>query len=123
MVGIISKDSCRKNVIYKAFKELSSKVAPEGCFTVYVGAQKQRFVVKTEHANHPLFGRLLDEAASEYGFQRDGPILLPCNVHFFSQVLAQMDSGDGDDDDESIGDGSSSGGVRGYLSPASVWMQ
>ncbi|KAK8636660.1 hypothetical protein V6N13_124402 [Hibiscus sabdariffa] len=69
------------------------RVAPEGCFTVYVGPQKQRFVVKTEYANHPLFKILLEEAESEYGFNSEGPLVLPCNVDLFCKVLLAMDDG------------------------------
>lgn len=69
-----------------------SQIAPEGCFSVYVGPEKQRFVVKTEFANHPLFKLLLEDAETEYGFSR-GPILLPCEVELFYRVLAEMESG------------------------------
>ncbi|KAK1359577.1 auxin-responsive protein SAUR71-like [Heracleum sosnowskyi] len=67
------------------------KVAPQGCFWVYVGAEKQRFVIKTTYANHPLFKMLLEDAEMEYGFISDGPILLPCDVNLFYKVLAEMD--------------------------------
>ncbi|KAB1217499.1 Indole-3-acetic acid-induced protein ARG7 [Morella rubra] len=69
-------------------------VAPEGCFSVYVGSQKQRFVVKTKFAHHPLFVMLLDDAVLEYGYNSEGPILLPCDVDLFYKVLAEMDSSD-----------------------------
>ncbi|KAK9276944.1 hypothetical protein L1049_006482 [Liquidambar formosana] len=69
-----------------------SQVAPEGCFSVYVGPQKQRFVIKTEYANHPLFKMLLEEAELEYGYNSEGPLALPCNVDLFCKVLAEMDS-------------------------------
>ncbi|XP_010523232.1 PREDICTED: uncharacterized protein LOC104801612 [Tarenaya hassleriana] len=65
--------------------------APGGCFTVYVGPQRQRFVVRTEYANHPLFRVLLDEAESEFGFTSDGPLMLPCDVVSFREFLAAMD--------------------------------
>ncbi|KAF8018387.1 hypothetical protein BT93_H3314 [Corymbia citriodora subsp. variegata] len=93
---------------------------PEGCFSVYVGPEKQRFVVRTECANHPLFQMLLEEAESEFGYSSGGPIELPCNVDLFYRVLIEMDC-DGD------GDGSGRGrrlgcgyGVTAYqlLSPA-----
>ncbi|KDP22580.1 hypothetical protein JCGZ_26411 [Jatropha curcas] len=73
-------------------KNKYQQVAPEGCFSVYVGPEKQRFVIKTEFANHPLFKSLLEDAEMEYGFNSEGPILLPCDVDLFYKVLAEMDS-------------------------------
>ncbi|KAG6653856.1 hypothetical protein I3843_05G096100 [Carya illinoinensis] len=70
-----------------------SRVAPEGCFSVYVGPQKQKFVIKTEYANHPLFKMLLEEAESEYGYDNQGPLVLPCNVDIFHKVLLEMEDG------------------------------
>ncbi|KAK4773531.1 hypothetical protein SAY87_028550 [Trapa incisa] len=71
------------------------KVAPQGCFSVYVGPHKQRFVVKTEYANHPLFRTLLEEAETEYGYNNTGPLELPCDVEVFRGVLMELDSDDG----------------------------
>ncbi|GMJ05886.1 hypothetical protein HRI_004257800 [Hibiscus trionum] len=70
------------------------KVAPEGCFFVYVGPQRQRFVIKTKVANHPLFQMLLEDAELEYGFSNEGPLLLPCHVDMFDRVLAEIEGGD-----------------------------
>ncbi|KAL5074961.1 hypothetical protein RYX36_013945 [Vicia faba] len=81
------KGKCMKNMI---------KV-PKGCFSVYVGSERQRFIVKTKFVTHPLFKMLLDEAEMEFGFQNDGPIRLPCNVDLFYKVLAEMNSFDGED--------------------------
>lgn len=67
--------------------------APTGCFSVYVGPNKQRFVIKAEYANHPLFKQLLEDAESEYGFDSGGPLQIPCEVDLFCRVLAEMDSG------------------------------
>ncbi|GAA0171288.1 hypothetical protein Leryth_023128 [Lithospermum erythrorhizon] len=67
-------------------------VVPQGCFSVYVGVEKQRFVMKTRFLNHPLFKMLLEEAESEYGFNSEGPLALPCDVNLFVKVLAEMDS-------------------------------
>ncbi|GAA0160455.1 hypothetical protein LIER_39045 [Lithospermum erythrorhizon] len=71
---------------------------PEGCFSVYVGPEKQRFVIKTEYVNHPLFKMLLEEAESEYGYNCGGPLVLPCEVSFFVKVLAEMDSKEENDE-------------------------
>ncbi|CAI9754024.1 unnamed protein product [Fraxinus pennsylvanica] len=74
-------------------KRLKTKhqVAPNGCFSVYVGPEKQRFVIKIEYANHPLFKMLLEDAELEYGFNSEGPLMLPCDVDLFWKVLAEMD--------------------------------
>ncbi|KAH7867008.1 hypothetical protein Vadar_027782 [Vaccinium darrowii] len=69
-----------------------NQVAPEGCFWVYVGPEKQRFVIKTKYANHPLFKMVLEDAEEEYGYNSEGPLLLPCDVDLFCKVLAEMDS-------------------------------
>ncbi|XP_054807117.1 uncharacterized protein LOC129309536 [Prosopis cineraria] len=74
-------------------KSRQRQVAPEGCFSVYVGPERQRFVIKTEFANHPLFKILLEEAESEYGYNSQGPLILPCDVHIFLDVLMEMDQG------------------------------
>ncbi|XP_052205640.1 auxin-responsive protein SAUR32-like [Diospyros lotus] len=66
------------------------RVAPEGCFSVYVGPQKQRFTIKTKYANHPLFTALLEEAESEYGHNSEGPLELPCEVDHFCEILVEM---------------------------------
>uniref|UniRef100_A0A7C9E3B4 Small auxin-up RNA n=2 Tax=Opuntia streptacantha TaxID=393608 RepID=A0A7C9E3B4_OPUST len=68
---------------------------PHGCFSVCVGPNKQRFVIKVECTKHPLFKMLLEEAELEYGFHCDGPLVLPCDVDCFIKVLLEMD---GDDD-------------------------
>ncbi|KAL8121400.1 hypothetical protein AgCh_018219 [Apium graveolens] len=69
-------------------------IAPEGCLSVYVGPEKQRFVIKTRYVNHPLFKILLEEAESEYGYSSQGPLALPCNVEIFGKLLVEMDSDD-----------------------------
>ncbi|PRQ16923.1 putative small auxin-up RNA [Rosa chinensis] len=78
----------------KRKKNKADEVTPVGCFSVYVGPEKQRFVVKVEFANHPLFKVLLEDAALEYGYKNDGPLLLPCDVDLFYNVLAEMESMD-----------------------------
>ncbi|KAL6494960.1 hypothetical protein OROGR_030879 [Orobanche gracilis] len=93
MTNIFTKSkSChRKECDYK-----KSSSSPNGCFSVYVGPERQRFVIKTEYANHPLFKMLLEESEMEYGFVNEGPLLLPCEVDIFYKVLAEMDGGDDD---------------------------
>jgi len=67
--------------------------SPPGCFSVYVGPERERFVVRAECANHPLFRRLLDNAEREYGYAAQGPLALPgCDVDAFLDVLWQMEN-------------------------------
>lgn len=67
------------------------RVTPQGCFTVYVGPEKERFVLKTKCVNHPLFKMLLEEAEMEYGYSANGPLSLPCDVDLFHKILCEMD--------------------------------
>ncbi|BAT73132.1 hypothetical protein LR48_Vigan01g001100 [Vigna angularis] len=68
-------------------------VAPQGCLCVYVGPERERFVIKIEIANHPLFKELLDGAEREYGYRNDGPLCLPCHVDLFCEALTEMEIG------------------------------
>ncbi|TMW82140.1 hypothetical protein EJD97_006675 [Solanum chilense] len=77
----------------------TSTIAPEGCFWVYVGPNKEKFVIKTKYANHPSFKKLLEDAEKEYGYSYcQGPILLPCDVDYFYLVLADMVNNKENDD-------------------------
>ncbi|CAO2143687.1 unnamed protein product [Urochloa humidicola] len=83
-----------------------ARVAAAGCFSVYVGAGRERFVVPVERANHPLFRRLLDDAELEYGYASEGPIALPgCDVGAFLEALWQMEHDGGDDEKDGGGEG------------------
>ncbi|KAK7291537.1 hypothetical protein RIF29_06763 [Crotalaria pallida] len=75
------------------------QVAPQGCLAVYVGAERQRFVIKIKHANHPLFKMLLEAAENEYGYRNDGPLWLPCDVDLFCEALGEIQSHEEVDDD------------------------
>lgn len=85
------------------------RATPEGWFWVCVGEERQRFLIKTEHVNHPLFRELLEEAESEYGYRSDGPLIFPCEVDHFLQVLREMESGDDDPACENNSDNANSG--------------
>ncbi|XP_008804094.1 auxin-responsive protein SAUR71-like [Phoenix dactylifera] len=89
--GLILKTLERCRSIGGHRKEGKRHMAPEGCFAVYVGPGKERFVVRMECINHPLFQMLLDEAEMEYGYATEGPLELPCNVELFNRVLWEME--------------------------------
>lgn len=87
--GLITKtlDRCRS-------ARMRSKPQPApavGCFTVCVGAGRQRFVVRTECVNHPLFRALLEEAEEAFGYAAAGPLALPCDADAFVRVLEQIE--------------------------------
>jgi SAUR family protein len=83
--GLITKtlDRCRST----PFRQKPA----EGCFSVYVGAERQRYVVRTECVNHPLFRALLEEAEEEFGYAASGPLELPCGTEAFTMVLEQIE--------------------------------
>ncbi|KAL4584735.1 hypothetical protein LXL04_009344 [Taraxacum kok-saghyz] len=83
--------SLKKIKSWNGRENTKQKAAPEGCFPVCVGPEKQRFAVKTKYASHPLFTMLLEDSQTEYGFNFEGPILLPCDVNLFYQVLAEIE--------------------------------
>lgn len=68
-----------------------NQLPPLGCFSVYVGPEKERFIIRTTHVNHPLFRTLLDEAEMAYGYAAMGPLVLPCDVESFLDTLWEME--------------------------------
>ncbi|KAI4988885.1 hypothetical protein ZWY2020_036202 [Hordeum vulgare] len=83
--GLIAKtlDRCRSTT--------ARNKPAEGCFSVYVGDDMQRFVVRTECLNHPLFRALLEEAEEAFGYADAGPLELPCNTEAFTKVLEKIE--------------------------------
>lgn len=80
------------SMINRFTKSKSWPRKPEGCFSVHVGVEKKKYVVRTKCLNHPLFRLLLDEAEMEYGYANyDGPLELPCDVEQFENVLCEME--------------------------------
>ncbi|KAI3750970.1 hypothetical protein L2E82_21925 [Cichorium intybus] len=80
---VMKKDDHKKNI-------------PKGCVTVMVGhedEEKKRFVIPVMYMNHPLFLELLKEAEEEYGFQNQGPIIIPCRVQDFCNVQRLIEKG------------------------------
>ena len=63
---------------------------PKGCFLVFVGPKRERFVVYTKCVNHSLFRMLLDEM-EEFEYTIARPLELPCDVELFQRVLCQVE--------------------------------
>lgn len=71
----------------------SSKDVPEGHVPIYVGDEMERFVVCAELLNHPVFVKLLNQSAQEYGYEQQGVLRLPCHVFVFERVLEALKLG------------------------------
>lgn len=65
----------------------SNDVVPKGFLAVCVGKELKRFIIPTEYLGHQSFGILLREAEEEFGFQQEGVLKIPCEVHVFEKIL------------------------------------
>ncbi|XXG65847.1 hypothetical protein AAC387_Pa05g3452 [Persea americana] len=74
----------------KLMKVGRSGQVPEGYLPVYVGEEKERFVVSFKLLNHPMFLELLNRSANEYGYEQQGVLRIPCRVSVFQQVLETL---------------------------------
>ncbi|VFQ81510.1 unnamed protein product [Cuscuta campestris] len=52
--------------------------------------EMKRFVVPLACLAHPSFVKLLERAAEEYGFERDGAIMVPCKPSELERILAEQ---------------------------------
>jgi SAUR family protein len=60
---------------------------PTGFFAIYVGEDRERFVVPTSCLSHPLFKMLLEKSYNVFGFDQRNRLVVPCNVSTFQEVL------------------------------------
>ncbi|XP_052208133.1 auxin-responsive protein SAUR71-like [Diospyros lotus] len=67
---------------------------PEGHLPVYVGEEMERFVVSAQLLNHPIFVKLLNKSAQEYGYGQKGALRIACHVLVFERVLEALRVGD-----------------------------
>ncbi|WOL18713.1 hypothetical protein Cni_G27510 [Canna indica] len=89
--GLLLKTLQRCRSTLGGHRKRPQNMPPEGCFSVYVGPERERFTVRTECLNHPLFRMLLDEAEMEFGYAAAGPLELPCDVGLFQKVLWEVE--------------------------------
>ncbi|KNA08169.1 hypothetical protein SOVF_165070 [Spinacia oleracea] len=66
---------------------------PSGHVPVYVGEEMERYVVSADLMNHPVFMKLLNKSAQEYGYEQKGALRIPCNVLVFERVLEALRRG------------------------------
>lgn len=79
----------RKARVTASFRGSASAPAdvPAGHVAVNVGAGCKRFIVRATDLNHPIFKKLLSQAAEEYGFSQVGPLTIPCDESVFEEIM------------------------------------
>jgi SAUR family protein len=80
----------RKNAF--SGKKLPSDV-PRGHLAVIVGEANRRFVIRADYLNHPVLQQLLDQAYEGYGFNKSGPLAIPCDEFLFEDILQSLGGG------------------------------
>ncbi|KAK3008337.1 hypothetical protein RJ639_015325 [Escallonia herrerae] len=85
------------------FKEVNeSTTVPddvkEGHFAVIAADDDEfkRFVVPLSYLAHPVFLRLLEQAAEEYGFDHEGALTVPCRPNELERILAEQSMEEGE---------------------------
>ncbi|KAG4928445.1 hypothetical protein JHK85_054931 [Glycine max] len=68
-------------------EECAINTPPTGFFALYVGEERQRYVVPTRYLSHPLFKMLLEKAYNEFGFSQRNGLVVPCSVSTFQEVV------------------------------------
>ena len=77
----------RKNAALSSNSRIIPSDVPVGHVAVTVGSGCRRFVVRATYLNHPVFKKLLAQAAEEYGFKNNGPLAIPCDESAFEEIL------------------------------------
>ncbi|KAJ7557311.1 hypothetical protein O6H91_05G121300 [Diphasiastrum complanatum] len=63
---------------------------PRGHLAVYVGEERQSFVILIKCLSHPLFQSLLTLSQQEFGYCYQGGLSLPCEVATFKDLMCQI---------------------------------
>ncbi|KAJ0663136.1 putative small auxin-up RNA [Helianthus anomalus] len=88
-----------RNISFGPGQETVPEDVKEGHFAVIASddEEERRFVVPLAYLDQPSFQRLLERAAEEYGFNHEGALVVPCRPSELEWMLAQRESGQGDD--------------------------
>ncbi|CAI8614867.1 unnamed protein product [Vicia faba] len=105
VVGRVDHDPAHCNLL-KEFEEEKKHpiVKRSGVFALYVGEERQRYVVPIGYLCHPLFKMLLEKAYNEFGFQRRNGLVVPCSVSTFREVVNAIGCNNGKFNMENIFD-------------------
>ncbi|KAI9153409.1 hypothetical protein LWI28_010911 [Acer negundo] len=87
------KKSQARECLLSEFDDGSSSPAktPTGFCAIYVGEERERFVVPTGFLSHPLFKMLLDKSYNEFGFQQQSGLVVPCSVSAFQEIVKAVE--------------------------------
>lgn len=77
------------------WKSLASKHrrCTNGGYFVAYSVDRKRFVLPLDYLGNSVIRELLKISEDVYGLPRDGPIMLPCNSSFMSNVLFLIQQG------------------------------
>ncbi|KAI5056972.1 hypothetical protein GOP47_0028790, partial [Adiantum capillus-veneris] len=69
------------------------QLPPVGFLAIYVGRERRRFEIRTEHINHPLLRGLLERTEEEFGLNQRGGLAIPaCEVVLFEHLLWMVEN-------------------------------
>ena len=63
---------------------------PRGHLAVTVGEANRRFVIRADYLNHPVLQQLLDQAHEGHGFNKSGPLAIPCDELLFEDIIQSL---------------------------------
>ncbi|KAK7337254.1 hypothetical protein VNO77_17819 [Canavalia gladiata] len=96
VVGGIDPDPAHHECLLKEYEEeCPNSIPPIGFFALYVGEERQRYVVPTRYLSHPLFKMLLEKAYNEFGFSQTNGLVIPCTVSTFQEVVNAIECNNG----------------------------
>ncbi|KAL2901749.1 Auxin-responsive protein SAUR36 [Bienertia sinuspersici] len=95
--GILNSVKTRGYVRVGNDSDINSKSihVPKGHLAVHVEEPEgdtRRVMVPVLFLNHPLFGKLLEEAENVYGYHHPGQITIPCPISEFENVQTKIAS-------------------------------
>ncbi|OVA10017.1 Auxin-induced protein [Macleaya cordata] len=91
VIGVGGRQSAQFECLLSEFDESSPTTTPTGTLAIYVGEERQRFVVPTGFLSHPLFKMLLEKTQAEFGFQQRNGLVIPCTVSTFEEVVSVIE--------------------------------
>ncbi|XP_042509706.1 auxin-responsive protein SAUR21 [Macadamia integrifolia] len=82
-----SRPSSHYESLASEIDESSTAKTPIGFLALYVGEERQRFLVPTNFLSHPLFKILMEKTYNEFGFAQRNGLVVPCSVSTFQEVI------------------------------------